>query len=58
MDLKIKEKYFLSATEQEAFHGIFNCQKDVSCKKIENVFAYFKSFSDDEDSRLLNLKIR
>ncbi len=57
LDSNLKEKYFLSATEQEAIHGIFNnIDIDISIK-IDNVFAYYKNFNEDEeDERLSSLK--
>ncbi|MCT7603924.1 DUF4062 domain-containing protein [Aliarcobacter butzleri] len=48
----LKNKYFLSATEQESLFGIF----DKTSSNTDNVFAYFKEYSEDDCQQLTKFK--
>ncbi|XQC05604.1 DUF4062 domain-containing protein [Arcobacter cryaerophilus gv. pseudocryaerophilus] len=53
LNQQIKDKYFTSATEQEANYGIFD-YKNIEDKK--NILAYFKENHNDDNVRLTNFK--
>ena len=59
LNKKIKDKYFTSATEQEAYYGIFFERGLSNSKKnLKNIFVYFKEESTDDSMRLTKLKKR